>query len=96
MANHYQECASLATTNDTTAKFTITPRMAEGIKKKMKEELIGSDIEKTNDVDLYCDCIINGIKTDLTAQEILQPNFNETEKYQKVLDRCLNSTMKDK
>jgi hypothetical protein len=82
-------------TNDSTAKFTITPRMAEGMKKKMKQELIGSDIEKTNDVDKYCDCMINSLQTDFTVKEVMQENFNETEKYKKVLDKCLKSTKKN-
>ncbi len=91
---YYQECISLTATNDSTAKLTITPRMAEGMKKKMKQELIGTDIEKTNDVDKYCDCMINSLQTDFTAKEIMQTNFNETEKYQKVLDKCLQTTKK--
>ena len=92
---YYQECISQTATNDSTAKLTITPRMAEGMKKKMKQDLIGSDIEKTNDVDKYCDCMINSLQTDFTAKEIMQTNFNETEKYQKVLDKCLKTTKKN-
>ena len=91
---YYQGCISQTATNDSTAKLTITPRMAEGIKKQMKQSLVGSDIEKTNDVDKYCDCMINSLQTDFTAQEIMQTNFNETEKYQKAVDKCLRTTKK--
>jgi hypothetical protein len=92
---YYQECISLTATNDSTAKLTITPRMAEGMKKKMKQDLIGSKIEKTNNVDKYCDCMINSLQNDFSAKEIMQTNFNETEKYQKVLDKCLKTTKKN-
>jgi len=68
--------------------------MAEGMKKKMKQELAGSAIEKTNDVDKYCDCMINSLQTDFTVKEIMQPNFNETIKYQTVLEKCLKATKK--
>lgn len=91
---YYQGCISQTATNDTTAKLTITPRMAEGIKKQMKQGLVGTDIEKTNDIDKYCDCMINSLQTDFTATEVMQTNFNETEKYQKAVAKCLNATKK--
>ena len=91
---YYQDCISKTATTDTTAKLTITPRMAEGIRKQMKQDLIGSPIEKTNDVDRYCDCMINSLETEFTAKEIMQTDFNETEKYQKVLTNCLETTRK--
>lgn len=95
VAKYFQSCMTQTATNDSTAKFTITPRMAVGMKNKMKQELIGSDIEKTNDVDKYCDCIINSLQTDFTIKEIMQDNFNETEKYQKTLEKCLKATKKN-
>ena len=95
VAKYFQSCMIQTATNDSTAKFTITPRMAVGMKSKMKQELIGSDIEKTNDVDKYCDCMINSLQTDFTIKEIMLDNFNETEKYQKTLEKCLKSTKKN-
>jgi hypothetical protein len=95
VAKYFQTCMTQTSTNDSTAKFTITPRMAEGMKNKMKQELIGSDIEKTNDIDKYCDCMINSLQTDFTIKEIMQDNFNATEKYQKTVEKCLNSTKKN-
>jgi hypothetical protein len=95
VVKYFQSCMNQTATNDSTAKFTITPRMAVGMKNKMKQDLIGSDIEKTNDVDKYCDCMINSLQTDFTIKEVMQDNFNETEKYQKVLEKCLKSTKKN-
>ena len=94
MNQYFQSCMMQTATNDSSAKLIITPRMAEGIKKKMKAELIGSDIEKTNDLDKYCDCMVNSLQTDFTVKEIMQDNFNETEKYQRVIAKCLLSTRK--
>lgn len=94
VTKYFQSCISQTATNDSTAKLTITPRMAAGMKNKMKQELIGSDIEKTNDVDKYCDCMINSLQTDFTIKEVMQDNFNETEKYQKVIEKCLKLTKK--
>jgi hypothetical protein len=92
---YYQNCISQSTTNDSTAKLTITPRMAEGIKHKMKQDLVGSEIEKTNNVDKYCDCMIKELQENFSAKEILQTNFSETEKYQKMLNKCLEATRKN-
>lgn len=91
---YYQSCITQAATNDSTVKFTITPYMAAGMKKKMKQELIGSEIEQNNDVDKYCDCIINSLQSDFTVQEIMRDKFNETEKYTQVVEKCLKSTTK--
>src|SRR4030095_8052501 len=94
MNQYFQSCLMQTATNDSTAKLSITPRMAEQMKKKMRQELIGSDIEKTNDLDKYCECMINSLQTDFTVKEIMQDNFNETEKYQRVVAKCLLSTRK--
>jgi hypothetical protein len=92
---YYQNCIFESATNDSTAKLTITPRMAERIKAQMKKDLIGSEIEKTNDVDKYCECMINSLQTDFSAKEIMQTNFSETEKYQRMVDKCLKATKKN-
>jgi hypothetical protein len=70
--------------------------MAEEVKKKMKKELVNTEIEKTNDVDKYCDCIIKSIQTDFTVKEFMQADFNETQKYQNLVDKCLAATIKEK
>jgi hypothetical protein len=95
VTKYFESCLGQTATNDSIAKFAITPRMAEGMKKKMKRELIGSDIEKTNDINKYCDCMINSLQTDFTIKEIMQENFQQTEKYEKVQDKCLKSTKKN-
>ena len=95
VAKYFKNCMEQTTTNDTTVKFTITPRMATGMKKKMKEELAGSEIEQTQDVDKYCDCIINSLQNDFTIKEVMQENFNETDIFKKAQEDCLKSTKKE-
>lgn len=95
VTKYFQSCMTQTATTDTTVKFTITPRMALVMKNNLKQELIGSEIEKTNDVDKYCDCIINSLQTDFTIKEVMQDNFNETEKYQKTIEKCLKATKKN-
>jgi len=94
ISQYYEECIAKSATTDSTAKLTITPEMAVGMKKEIKNQLKGTEVEKANDVDKYCDCIINGLQTDFSAKELMQTNFNETEKYQKMVKRCLSSTKK--
>lgn len=94
VGKYFQDCMTQSATNDSTAKLTITPRMAVGMKTKMKEDLIGSDIEKTNDIDKYCDCIIDTLQVEFTIKEIMQENFNQTDKYQRMLEKCLTLTKK--
>ena len=69
--------------------------MAEGMKKKMKQELIGSEIEQTNDINKYCDCVINSLQTDFSIKEIMKDDFNQSEKYKQVMDKCLKATKKN-
>ena len=94
IATYYQDCITQSATNDSTSKLTITPRMAERLKTRMQQEMVGTDIEKTNDIDKYCDCVIQGFQTDFTANEVMKPNFNETAKYQILVDKCLESSKK--
>lgn len=93
ISSYYESCISETATNDSTAKLTITPRMAEGMKKRWKQELIGSEIEQTNDIDKYCDCLIGKIQTEFTVKEIFrQKDFFESERYSRVVNQCLETT----
>lgn len=95
IAQYYQDCFSKTANVDSLSKMTITLSMAEKIKKGMKQQLVGSSIEKTNDIDKYCDCMIKSMQTDFTSKEIMSDNFTETEKYKKALEKCLSMTKKN-
>ena len=94
VSKYFEGCVSETATNDTTAKFTITPRMYIKMKEKMKQEFTGTEIKKTNDVDRFCDCLLNSMQTDFTIKEVLQDNFKETEKYNRVVDSCQRTTIR--
>jgi hypothetical protein len=89
----FQDCFVAASTGDSTAKFVMSPRMIEKMKVNMKLQLKGSEIDSTNDLDKYCDCLANSFD-DFTAKEIVQGDFIETEKFQKIAENCLQSTRK--
>ena len=94
VAKFYADCISQSGTKDSTTRMTISPKMADQIKQEMKRNLIGTDIERTNDIDKYCDCLIDGMKTEFTAKEIMQEDFNKSEKYQTLGNKCLQATLK--
>jgi len=73
-------------------KNTISPKMAETLKQAMKKDLVGSDIQKTNDIEKYCDCIVSNLQSNFTTQEIMEAEFTDTKKYKAVKDTCLKST----
>lgn len=95
IVKYYQSCMDKSITVDSTTKLTITPTMAGIMKKQLKDKLKGTGIEKTNDVDKYCDCLISSMQTDFSANEIMQPNFNQTASYQKMNKKCLAISKKD-
>ena len=95
IASYYLECVSFAAGDDSTARITFTPRMLIDMKNKIKQELAGTEIEETNDVDRYCDCILNSMQTDFTIKEIVEENSKNLEKLDRMLAECLESTRKD-
>ncbi|MEJ7626235.1 MAG: hypothetical protein WKF35_05190 [Ferruginibacter sp.] len=78
--------------NEITGKSPFTPEMAETMKKTMKKDLAGSDIQKTNDLDKFCDCVVNKLQSEFTVKEIMEPEFSSSKKYKQSRTRCLEST----
>jgi hypothetical protein len=91
-----KSCFAATATTDSTAKFVVTPRMAETMKRQMKKTLVGTEIETTNDVDKYCDCVIEGIGEEFTTKEIMETAWSESEKYGVLIDKCQLYTRKNK
>lgn len=88
----YSECMSQSATGDSTARLTITPRMERGIREGIKNVFGGTEFEKTNDLDAYCDCIIKGMKTELTAKEVMQANSADSVKFERMREKCILSS----
>lgn len=91
---NFQDCMVEASTEDSTARFVMTPRMVEQMKEAMKLKLAGSEIEQTNDLDKYCDCMVNSFQVDFTVKEIVRDDFNQTAKYREVNEYCLKESKK--
>lgn len=89
----YNECMSQSV-NDSTARLTITPRMEVTIREGIKNSFAGTDFEKTNDIDAYCDCLIKGMQTELTAKEIMQGNGADSIKFDNLRAKCAQATRK--
>jgi hypothetical protein len=89
LATYFQNCISASATNDSTAKLTITPRMRVKMFADMKKEVMQTDLKNTQDVDVYCNCILDGMQTDFTIREIMQEGFKESEKSQALANKCI-------
>jgi|GEM_PF-6181061 len=92
--NYYEDCMAQSPTADSSARLTFNPEMLSNMKRKMKQELIKTELAETNDLDQYCDCILTSLQAEFTAQEVMKGNFNQTEKYQKVVERCAAASKK--
>jgi hypothetical protein len=77
---------------ETAVRHSLTPEMAQTLRQSMKKDLSGSDIQKTNDLNKYCDCIVDSLQISFTMAEIMEPEFTSSRKYRKLQDTCLKST----
>ena len=77
--------------NDKT-KDRISPELATTLKTAMVKDLTGSETSRTNNIQKYCDCVIDSLQTSFTKQEIMEAEFTDSKKYKKVQDTCMKST----
>jgi hypothetical protein len=62
-------------------------------KKIWKQELDNSDFSKTNDVEKYCDCLLNEFEK-FPSSEALSENFLLTEKGSLIEKNCISESKK--
>ena len=55
-----------------------TNNLTESMKENLKMELNGSEFEKTNNIEKYCDCLINEYKK-YPLNKVIEDGFNESE-----------------
>ena len=91
----YNECMLQSATTDTMATITITPRMKAQIKQGIKDNFAGTEFEKTNDLDKYCDCLVKGMETELTARQIMSNDSTGNVKLEKIRNRCTQTSLKN-
>lgn len=75
-------------------KDRISPATATTLRNAMVKDLTGSEISKTNDIQKYCNCVVDSLQVSFTTQEIMEAEFTDSRKYKKVQDTCLKSTRK--
>ena len=92
---NYNDCLSQNAINDPSARLNSTPRMIENMKAGLKMNLIGTDIEKSNDLDKYCNCVIDGLLKGFTPKEILGRNSDTSTKLEQLKSKCLGTTRKE-
>lgn len=73
-------------------KDRISPQMATTLRNAMVKDLSGTEIAKTNDIQKYCNCVVDSLQLSFTTQEIMEAEFTDSRKYKKVQDTCLKST----
>lgn len=78
--------------NNNQSKDRISPAMATTLRKAMVKDLAGSETSKTNDIQRYCDCVVDSLQSSFTTQEIMEAEFTDSRKYKRVQDTCLKST----
>ncbi len=62
-------------------------------KKQVRKGLEGTELEKTNHIDKYCDCLMIDLRKQ-PANEVFDGSFLETDEYQQILDKCDSLTSK--
>ena len=68
-------------------KVKWTNSLANSMKQNWKKELKGSDFELTNDIDEYCDCVIDEYRK-LPLNQVIEDGFNESEDATKIDGKC--------
>ncbi|MEM6894620.1 MAG: hypothetical protein AAF554_13090 [Bacteroidota bacterium] len=70
-----------------------TTRLAELMKKKWKEELTGTEFEKSNDLDKYCNCLIDGYK-EFPFEEVIGDDFANSPEAVSIDEKCTELSKK--
>lgn len=66
----------------------LMPHMARGIKIGLRDDLIAKGMADQLDIDAYCDCMVEGIRTTFTIDEFSNKKVHETEKYLTLDKEC--------
>ncbi|MEP7236888.1 MAG: hypothetical protein ABI685_03445 [Ferruginibacter sp.] len=90
----YDECVSQTATTDSTATINITPRMESQIRQGIKTTFAGTEFEQAHDLDKYCDCLIAGMQTELTARQIMGNDSVGNIKMEKLRNQCAGASLK--
>jgi len=102
--NRIDEIFKEIQTNSKHSKLTIedclssiemkwTDNLANSMKVNWKKELKGTEFEQTNNLDEYCDCLINEYRK-YPLSKIMEDGFNESNEAAKIDQKCSKQTKK--
>ncbi|MGH1387664.1 hypothetical protein [Kordia sp.] len=74
-------------------KMVWTYKMIKSIKKTWKKALLGSEFEKTNDVDAYCDCLIKEYRI-YPLRKVMEDGFFESNIATEIQEKCTKESEK--
>lgn len=75
------------------AEVNWTDNLAKSMKSNWIKELKGSEFELTNDVDIYCDCLLNEYRK-YPLSKIMEDDFQESELAISIENNCMEKSKK--
>ena len=75
------------------AQMEWTDELAAGMKRNWEKEFSGTEFEQTNDIDKYCNCLIEKYRL-YPLNEILSDEFVKSEKALKIEEECTTASGK--
>ncbi len=75
----------------------LNMRWTSSLKNRLKslwtEQLTGTEFETTNDIEKYCDCVLNEYQK-YPISEIFNDEFNNSELYESIEEKCIEESLK--
>lgn len=81
-----KDCAS-------SIKMKWTEYLANSMKKNWKKELLGSEFETTNNVDKYCDCLLNEFQKH-PLHKVIEQGYTESQEGIDIIEKCTSLSLK--
>jgi hypothetical protein len=69
------------------SEIVWTDALAESMKANLKKELIGTEFEETNDIDKYCDCLMNEFRK-YPLRDVMSAEFSESILGKSIAESC--------
>lgn len=70
-----------------------TDILVKSMKRNWKKELEGTELELTNNIDVYCDCLLDEFQK-YPLEEIKQEGYLESEKAINIFEKCRSKSLK--
>lgn len=74
-------------------KMKWTDNIANSMKRNWKKELVGTEFEITNDIEKYCDCLVDEYRK-FPLDKIMEDGFAESKEAVEIDDKCTKQSEK--